>query len=218
MTNGTPLEAQGSSSDSSTINRLAGKAADGDDEAYRELFERFRAHLKQYVSLRMDPQLRRRVDPSDIIQETQIQAHRRLVDFLERRPMPLRVWLRKMAHEQMLNCHKKHVRRQRRSVRREVATPDNSSMLLAYRLVDGGLSPSRQLIKKEQRLDVATAINQLSESDREVLLMRFTEGLSYAEIGFSLEINETTARKRSARALQRLREKIRKRGGETHCE
>jgi RNA polymerase sigma-70 factor (ECF subfamily) len=198
-------------SDSSDI-RLIQQAADGDDGAYQDLFDRFRDHLKRYVDMRMDSRLRQRVDPSDVIQETQIAAHRRLGDFLERRPMPFRIWLRKMAHEQMLNLRKMHVRSQRRSLRREVAVPERSSMLLAGQFVDGGLSPSTQMIKKEQQMAVATMLNLLADADREVLLMRFIEGLSYAEIGYSLEIDAAAARKRSSRALRRMRERIKEAG------
>ncbi len=212
MKDETPAGFGDSLADSSRLGRLTRKAVEGDEGAFEELFDRFRNHLKQFVDLRIDDRLRRRVDPSDVIQETQIAAHRRLADFLERRPMPLRIWLRKMAREQLLNLHKMHFRRQRRSLLREVRLPDHSSMMLANQLVDGEVSPSDQVIQWERQAAVAKAINQLAETDREVLLMRFIEGLSYAEIGFSLEINEAAARKRSARALLRLRERVKETG------
>ncbi len=195
-------------SDLSGISQLAEQAAAGDDLAFQELFGRYREHLKRYVDLRLDARLRPRVDPSDVVQETQIEAHRRLGNFLERRPFPLHIWLRKMARERMLDIQKLHLRSQKRSVRREVALPDRSSMMLAGQLMDGGLSPSREIMRREHRAAVASAINQLKESDRDILLMRFIEGLSYQEIGYSLDIAESAATKRCARALQRLYEKI----------
>jgi hypothetical protein len=42
-----------------------------------------------------DPRLRPRVDPSDVVQEAQLDAFRRLADYLQRRPVPFRLWLRK---------------------------------------------------------------------------------------------------------------------------
>ena len=80
-----------SSSASSELIRLAKRAAAGDDLAFGKLFEQFRPHLKQFIDLRLDRRVRRRVDPSDVLQETQIEVHRRLANFLERQPMPLRV-------------------------------------------------------------------------------------------------------------------------------
>jgi RNA polymerase sigma-70 factor (ECF subfamily) len=207
-TDNTGRKPEESSSDSSDVVQLAQRAATGDDLAFANLFGRYRDHLRRYVDLRLHANLRRRFDASDVVQETQIEAHRRLGDFLERRPMPMRIWLRSMARERMLNLQEKHLHRQKRSVRREVGLPDRSSVMLAHQLVTGGLSPSKEMIKQEDRKAVASAINQLKETDREVLLMRFIEGLSYQEIGCTLSINESAAAKRCGRALERLYEVI----------
>jgi RNA polymerase sigma-70 factor (ECF subfamily) len=204
--------------ESSDVIQLAKDAVAGNDKAFEKLFGLYRDHLKQYVDLRLDPRLRPRLDASDVVQETQIDAHRRLNDFLARRPFPIRIWLRKLAHERMLNLYKMHLQTQKRSARREVPFPDRSSTMLAGQLVDGGLSPSQAIEQVEHRIAVARAINQLTETDREILLMHFIEGLSFPEVGCMLDITEAAATKRCARALQRLRAKIKDSGLETHRE
>ena len=71
----------------------------GEAEAWDQLLCQHRDELWNQIDLRLDRRLRRRVDPSDVVQEAQLEATRRLPDYLARRPMPLRLWLRKLAHE-----------------------------------------------------------------------------------------------------------------------
>jgi RNA polymerase sigma-70 factor (ECF subfamily) len=61
------------------------------------------------VELRLDPQLRSRVDPSDVVQEAQMEAARRLPGYLESPPLPFRLWLRQIAQDRLLNLHRRHV-------------------------------------------------------------------------------------------------------------
>ena len=72
--------------------------------------------MKKLVALRIDPRLRTRLDPSDIVQETQMVAFRRFDDFLARRPMSFRLWLRKTAQQQLCDAQRRHLERHRRSL------------------------------------------------------------------------------------------------------
>jgi RNA polymerase sigma-70 factor (ECF subfamily) len=85
--------------DSAETQRLLHQVCAGDASAFDALFARHRSYVRQVIELRLDPRLRARVDPSDVVQETQLDAFRRLPDYLERRPMAFRLWLRKTACE-----------------------------------------------------------------------------------------------------------------------
>src|SRR5262249_45629528 len=85
--------------DSDETPGLREEARAGDRRAFDRLLAGHRAELRQFVELRMDPRMRGRVDASDVVQETQLEVYRRLEDFLDRRPMPFHVWLRKTAHQ-----------------------------------------------------------------------------------------------------------------------
>jgi len=61
-------------------------------------------------------------------------------------------------------------------------------------------------------LRVSEAIAELGEIDREILMMRSFEGLSYDEAACILEIEPAAARKRYGRALLRLRKLLDDRG------
>jgi RNA polymerase sigma-70 factor (ECF subfamily) len=157
--------------------------------------------LCRFLDLRFDARLRSRLDPSDVVQETHLEVFRRLPDYLERRPMPFRLWLRKTAYERLLMLRRQHVQADRRAVGREVPLPERSSVLLAGLV---GSTPSRQAQRKELALQVQQALARLAETDREVLLLRNYEGLSYEEIGCLLDLDASVTRKRHGRALVRL--------------
>lgn len=72
-------------------------ADEGDAAVVQALFDRHRGRLKQVIAVRMDPRLARRFDPSDIVQETLLDAHRNLGDYLRDRPLPFFAWLRQIA-------------------------------------------------------------------------------------------------------------------------
>src|SRR6266571_890881 len=106
--------------DSTDTDCLLRQAHAGDQRAFDQLFARYRLFLHQVIALRLDPKLRPRIDPSDVVQETLLEVFRRLGDFLERQPMPFRVWLRRTACQCLLKLREYHVDAARRSVRREV--------------------------------------------------------------------------------------------------
>jgi RNA polymerase sigma-70 factor (ECF subfamily) len=176
----------------------------GDRAAYDRLFDLHRASLRQMVERRLDLRLCARIDPSDVVQEAQMEAFRRLPDYMERQPMPFRLWLRKTALERLSNLQRNHLAAARRSVRREVPIPDRSSFELAQRLVASGASPSAHLAARDLARQIQQALAQLPPADREVLLLRYVEQFSNQEVAYLLGIDLSAASKRHGRALLRL--------------
>lgn len=193
--------------DSSATRRLLSDAAGGDDSAFENLFARNRRWLHHFLELRLDRRLRARVDADDVVQETQIEAFRRLDDYLRRRPMPFRLWLQKTAYERLSKARRRHVGAARRSVMREMPLPDRSSRVLLARLL-GKAEPPPGLSHQEMLRRVGEATVQLGELDREILVMRTHDGLSYDEVAVILDIEPAAARKRYGRALLRLRKML----------
>jgi RNA polymerase sigma-70 factor (ECF subfamily) len=147
-----------------------------------------------------------------VVQETQLEAFCRLPDFLERRPMPFRLWLRKTAYERLLVARRQHLQAARRAVGREVPLPERSSLLLAQQLLARDSTPSQRLDRRELAQRVRQAVAQLPEPDQEIVIMRAFEGLSNQEVSYVLDIDPGTASKRHGRALLRLH-KILSQGG-----
>jgi RNA polymerase sigma-70 factor (ECF subfamily) len=191
---------------------LVKQAVDGDQDAIDRLLTQYREPLKRMVALRLDPAIYPRVDASDIVQETLFEAAHRMPDYLQRKPMPFGLWLRKTAMQRLIMERRRHKGAAGRTVSREVALPEKSSLLLAQQVMAKGSSPSQQVGRREQVVAIRRAVGQLPETDREVVLMYWIEGLNYAEIGAVLGIEEATARKRQARALVRLGRIMREHG------
>jgi RNA polymerase sigma-70 factor (ECF subfamily) len=194
--------------DSEETAGLLRQAEAGDSRAFDQLFARYRKYLRQVVGMRLDPRLRQRLDPSDVVQEAQLEAFQRLADYLQRRPMSFRLWLRKTACERLLMLQRYHRKSLRRCIDREVALPDRSSMMLVQNLLAGGSTPSQRLDRAELARRVSEALAQLSEPDREVLLMRNLEVLSNQETAEALQIDPAAASQRYGRALLRLRKQL----------
>jgi RNA polymerase sigma-70 factor (ECF subfamily) len=191
--------------DSSETLDLLRQARAGDKAAFERLFAEHRPQLRRFVDMRLDPKLRARVDASDVVQETQMEVLGRLADYLERQPMPFRLWLRKTAYERLLKIRRRHVEAAQRSLEREVPLPDRSSFALAQQLLASGSTPSQHLDKREIARRVRQAIAQLAENDRQIVLMRNFEGMSNREVAQVLQIDPATASQRFGRALLRLR-------------
>jgi RNA polymerase sigma-70 factor (ECF subfamily) len=190
--------------DSSETGRLLDRVRDGTPGGIDHLLTHHRPYLRQVVALRLDPQLRARVDPSDVVQETQMEAVRRLQGYLQEPPMPFRLWLRQLAYDRLMMVRRKHAGAAQRSVGREVALPDQSSAALGQQLLATNSSPSEQLSKRELARRVQAALAQLPEADGELLLMRNFEGLSNQEVAKVLQILPGAASQRYGRALLKL--------------
>ncbi|REJ64521.1 MAG: RNA polymerase factor sigma-70 [Planctomycetota bacterium] len=185
-------------------------AEEGDPDAVNRLFERHRAAVRRMIDLRMDRQLTRRVDASDIVQDVLIEANRRLADYLKNPVMPFHLWLRQMAQDRLIDAHRRHRQAAKRSLDREqplVARGglDQSTMNLVAELRDGERTPASQAAWNELQLQFVAAIDRLEDQDREVVLMRHFEKLSNSEVAETLNLTPPAASMRYLRAVRRLK-------------
>jgi RNA polymerase sigma-70 factor (ECF subfamily) len=186
---------------------LLRRSVHGDASARQALLAQHRVRLRQMIAVRLDRRLLARLDPSDVVQEVLVEAHEKLDDYLRQPPLPFYPWLRQLAWQRLLKIHQHH-HAQKRRVTREgpelLALPDESAGDLAERLVGSATSPSKQLLRQEQRQQVRDALGRLGERDREVLVLRYLEQLSVAEIAAVVGTTEGAVKTRHARALLRL--------------
>jgi RNA polymerase sigma-70 factor (ECF subfamily) len=192
--------------DSAETRQLLDQLRAGTPGAAGRLLERHRPYLLRLVELRMDPRLRPRVDPSDVVQEAQLEANRRLEGYLEKPPMPFRLWLRQLAYDRLLMLHRRHLRAGRRAVGRDLGLPDRSSLVLAGQLLASEPTASEKAVRRELADRVREAVARLPEAEREVLVLRNLEGLSNLEVAEVLGVDPATSSRRYGRAVLRLRE------------
>jgi RNA polymerase sigma-70 factor (ECF subfamily) len=190
--------------------RLLRRAAGGDREALGALLQRHRARLRRMVALRLDRRLRGRIDPSDVLQEAQLEAAGRLADYLRDPAVPFFLWLRFLVGQRLAILHRRHLGAEARDADREVsidraAPPRASSAALAAQLLGRDTRPSEALARAERKARLAEALEGMDPLDREVLALRHFEQLSNAEAARVLGLRESAASKRYIRALTRLK-------------
>ena len=169
--------------------------------------------LRRMIDLRMDRAIQQRVDASDIVQDVLMEANRRLKEYLKDPVMPFHLWLRHMAHDRMIDAHRRHRQAARRSLDREqplVAARylDQSTLDLAGQLADRELTPAAAATWHELQRRFQAALDTLEEQDQEVVLMRHFEHLGNSEVAQALGLSEAAAGMRYLRAMRRLREKL----------
>jgi RNA polymerase sigma-70 factor, ECF subfamily len=197
--------------DSEETLRLLDLAGQGDKHAIDLLLQKHRAPLRAFVDRYMDPRVRGRLDPSDLVQEAQLVIARRLPDFLARRPMSFDLWMRKTARERLHNAHRDH-RAQRRDVNREAPQQDESSVALAEQLIASDPSPSKVVEARERSAQIAAIVADLPEGDREILLMRLLDKMPYDEIATLWDVTVAAARQRFVRAMDKFAKVLSGRG------
>jgi RNA polymerase sigma-70 factor (ECF subfamily) len=196
--------------DTPETNALLEQAAGGDREALGRLLDRDRARLRRMAALRLDRRLNGRIDPSDVIQEAQLEAAQRLAEYLRDPTMPFFLWLRLITGQRLLALHRRHLGARLRDAGREVsldrpALPQATSAALAARLLGQATSPSAAAVRDEMKSRLREALDLMDPTDREVLSLRHFEQLTTAEAARELGISEEAAKKRHVRALKRLK-------------
>ena len=198
---------------SETTCRMLEQAVRGDAAGWDALMRRFHDRLRRMVTVRLDPRLQGRFDPSDVLQETYLDALGRLPEYLREPKLPFFLWIRYLTGHHLGRIHRNHLGRQMRDPGREVslyqgAMPEASSAALAAQLLGKESRPSERAVRAERMLRLQEALNRMDPIDREVLALRHFEHLTRAESAQVLKLSEAAAAKRYLRALERLREML----------
>jgi RNA polymerase sigma-70 factor, ECF subfamily len=183
----------------------------GDERALLELFARNRDRLRRMVRLRLDRRLQGRVDPSDVLQDAQLDVLRRAGEYAANPAMPPYLWLRFLTGQRLMALHRYHLGAKMRDANLEISLhrgtlPEATSASLAANLLGRLTSPTRAAQRAEMQIRLREALNSMDPVDREVLILRHFEELSNSETAQILGIGKTAACNRYVRALKRLKE------------
>jgi len=169
--------------------------------------ERFRAYLRLLARMQLDPRLQAKLDPSDLVQQTLLEALQMLDRFQERSDAELAAWLRQILARNLSNAAR-DLGRSKRDVARECsleAALEQSSARLEARLVAEQSSPSQQAQRKEQVFRLAEALTSLPEAQREALTRRYLQSWSLDAIGRHLNRSPAAVAGLIKRGLKQLR-------------
>jgi RNA polymerase sigma-70 factor (ECF subfamily) len=195
--------------DSEQTAELLDGARRGEPQAVNSLLDRHRDALRRMIRMRLDRAVSQRVDASDVLQDVLLEASRRLDDYLRDPKLPFHLWLRQLAKDRIIDTHRRHRAAGRRSVDREQSLRrsefDCSSFDGAAQFVDRELTPAAATLRRELQRRFLAALDELSEEDREVIVMRHFEHLGNSEAAQALGLTPPAAGMRYLRALRRLR-------------
>lgn len=169
---------------------LTERARAGDQAAWKTIYDSTCDRLFAFLCY----QVGNREEARDILQETYLQAFRRLESW--RGEAPLEVWLRTIALGRSIDWKRVILRRLKRT-----ATLDEANARAAPEAVDA------RFVSEDAALH--EALGRLSHHQRATLLLREWEGRSFQEIAELLGCAESTTRVHHARARERMRSALR---------
>jgi RNA polymerase sigma-70 factor, ECF subfamily len=174
----------------------------------RQPLERFRSYLLLLARRQLQGRAPARLDASDLVQQTLLEAHRQGEHFRGSTDAERAAWLRQILAHNLADADRA-LHRDKRDVGRErslEAALTHSSAELAGFLAADQSSPSRHEARQEEALRVADALAELPESQREALVLQYWHGLTLAQIGERMERTPVAVAGLLKRGLQRLRE------------
>jgi RNA polymerase sigma-70 factor, ECF subfamily len=178
-----------------------------DDEATAEL-GRFRPYLQMLARMEFDEALRAKLDASDVVQQTLLEAHQSMGDFRGKSDPEKAAWLRRILTRNLADELRKF-RRLKRDVRMEAslqAALNESTARLEKWLAIEDVSPSDDAIANEQLVALATALMQLPEDQRKAVELHHLQSLPSAAIAQRMGRTEIAVAGLLRRGLKRLRE------------
>ena len=172
-----------------------------------DAFDRYRPYLQLLAQRAIPPAIRARVDPSDLVQQTVAEAWKNREQFRGEKGnhMP---WLRGILTKIAAANVRQHLGTQSRDAGREIEITQllqNSDASLAAFVQTDTKGPQSAAQHNEQLLALATAMERLSESERNVLMWRHFDDLSHAQIAQRLDKSEPAVRMIWIRALKKLK-------------
>jgi RNA polymerase sigma-70 factor, ECF subfamily len=181
-----------------TTRQLLERARDGDREALDDLFARHIPLLRRWASGRLPRWARDIADTNDLVQETALQAFKRVEAFEPRGDGALQAYLRQAVMNRIRNEF-------RRLNRRPVAEP------LDEQRAGDQTSPLDAAIRQEQLDRYEAALSRLTEQERDLIIARVEVGLTYEEIATAVgKPSWNAARMATARALLRLADELKR--------
>jgi RNA polymerase sigma-70 factor (ECF subfamily) len=193
------------------VTQLLAHARQANGDGLGALLELYRDYLGVLARARLGARLRGVVNPSDLVQQTFLEACRDFGQFAGTSTAQWRAWLRGILAHNLAAVAERHLRARKRDVRRQVplepraAAAGDSTAGPGVALASPDSSPSAQAQHHEATAVLADQLARLPAPDREVLRLRNLEGLAFEEVARRMGRTPGAVRVLWVRALDRLR-------------
>ncbi len=167
--------------------------------------EDYRDYLHLLARLQLDPRLRGKVDPSDVVQQTLTKAHQYREQFRGETAAEQAGWLRRILANSLVDAARKFGREIDVQHSLEQAIQGSSARIEAWLAAEQS-SPSQVVQRQEQLLGLARALAKLPEDQRTAVELHHLRDAPVAEIATLMERSEASVAGLLRRGLKRLRE------------
>lgn len=185
---------------------LVKRAKEGEATALNLLLDRYVQRILRIVRMRLGPKLRGRMESMDVVQEVMIRAFKAFDQFEAKDESAFIHWISKLVQNE-INDLADYTNASKRNPEKEIINKDQSSnkrSVLSNIPANSICNPSFQLQLKEDVLVLEAVMDQLPGKQKEVIIMRQYEGMSFKEIAEQLGCSEDAARMQFVRGMDKL--------------
>jgi RNA polymerase sigma-70 factor (ECF subfamily) len=187
--------------------RLAAARA-GSSEALGQSLEQFRRYLLEVARHAIGPALKVKGGASDLVQDTFLEAQRRFEHFDGASEAQLKAWLRCLLLHKAAKLGRRYGTTAKRKLSREIPIGGDGHALRPSQIAGPAPTPSVAAISAEQTQLLRAAIDRLPDDHRQVMTLRYLDGLAFDEVGRQMGRSPDAARMLWARAVERLKHEL----------
>ncbi len=192
---------------------LLQRARGGDNGARDQLFEKCRSYVGLMARAQVESWMRAKIDASDLVQQTMMEAHRGFDEFRGRTEREWLAWLCMILRHNAADFVRRYRGTEKRQARREFSLQmprGGGSECFFFDPSDDGESPSQALLRREREIEVADAVAQLADDYQEVIVLRNVERLPFDEVARRMGRSRPAVQMLWLRALCKLEEILKK--------
>ncbi len=179
----------------------------GDRAALGELCERLRPQLLRLANRDLGQDLLPKVAASDVVQASMLEAVDAFEHFVGEREADFQAWVQRIVSNNLIDVARVYRNSQKRRAAREIPI---DAIECTQGIIDRCRTASSIARRKETDLELLRLVARLPERRRQIVELRFRDGLSHGEIGQVMGITEVAARKFLSRAIEQLRSMLSK--------
>jgi RNA polymerase sigma-70 factor (ECF subfamily) len=191
------------------LTELIRRAREGDGQSRDRLFDLCRSYLGLVARAQVESWLQARVDASDLVQQTMLEAHRDFDCFQGSTEGQWLAWLRRILGHNAADFVRRYRGAAKRQVFREIplrGPGDSQSAFGAPEPAAPGATPSQEVLHRDDQLLVVAALADLPADYQEVILLRNLERLPFDEVARRMGRSRPAVQMLWMRAIRKLRE------------
>lgn len=193
------------------VSELIERARRGDADCRDQLFALCRNYLGFAARAQVQSWLKVKVDASDLVQQTMLEAHRDFDRFEGHSEQEWLGWLKKILAHNVADFVRRYRGTAKRQVRREVPLRGPASTGLGHGAPEPaapGRTPSQEFLLLDSELRVAGALAELSPDYQEVIVLRSLQRLPFNEIAKQMGRSRPAVQMLWMRAIKKLQESV----------